>query len=203
MRVTENDEAMVSLSAAGIPFQIYDAVIPPSTDKDIFVREGVVYALRKAQISLTRMAPGAVLQVFYGYRSPEVQRQKYDEVRRSEGLENDFSEAAQERIHRYIAAPDVAGHPTGGAVDVLVVGPDGRIWDMGTPPHGLTEDSYVFSPYTEESAYRRRMILRRAMMVGGFAPFDGEWWHFSYGDREWAAWRKKAAAFYGPVARPQ
>jgi D-alanyl-D-alanine dipeptidase len=33
----------------------------------------------------------------------------------------------------------------------------------------------------------------------GFAPFDGEWWHFSYGDREWAYFYKKKNALYGQI----
>ncbi|MDR3125675.1 MAG: hypothetical protein LBU20_01195 [Candidatus Nomurabacteria bacterium] len=33
-----------------------------------------------------------------------------------------------------------------------------------------------------------RFSILKPMMSQGFAPYDGEWWHFSYGDREWAAW---------------
>jgi D-alanyl-D-alanine dipeptidase len=34
-------------------------------------------------------------------------------------------------------------------------------------------------------------------MRQGLAPFDGEWWHFSYGDREWAKYyEEEAAAIY-------
>ena len=34
-----------------------------------------------------------------------------------------------------------------------------------------------------------------AMVSEGFAPFYGEWWHFSYGDREWAAFYEKEALY--------
>jgi D-alanyl-D-alanine dipeptidase len=37
------------------------------------------------------------------------------------------------------------------------------------------------------------------MVAAGFAPFYGEWWHFSYGDREWAAVYGEPAALYGPL----
>ena len=44
-----------------------------------------------------------------------------------------------------------------------------------------------------------RGLLQDAMVAAGFAPFYGEWWHFSYGDREWAAFYYRPAALYGPV----
>lgn len=31
-----------------------------------------------------------------------------------------------------------------------------------------------------------RFLLQDLMLLVGFAPYYGEWWHFSYGDREWA-----------------
>ncbi|QQR69366.1 MAG: hypothetical protein IPI58_01405 [Alphaproteobacteria bacterium] len=34
----------------------------------------------------------------------------------------------------------------------------------------------------------------------GFAPFDGEWWHFSYGDREWAKYYGRSHAIYSQIA---
>jgi D-alanyl-D-alanine dipeptidase len=44
------------------------------------------------------------------------------------------------------------------------------------------------------------MLLRSVMLQAGFAPFDGEWWHFSYGDREWAYYYKKKYALYSQVS---
>lgn len=34
------------------------------------------------------------------------------------------------------------------------------------------------------------------MMLYGFAPYDGEWWHFSFGDKEWAFYYKKEATLF-------
>lgn len=43
------------------------------------------------------------------------------------------------------------------------------------------------------------MLLRDCMLTAGFAPYDGEWWHFSYGERDWAHYYKKPNAIYGQV----
>jgi len=47
---------------------------------------------------------------------------------------------------------------------------------------------------------KNRILLRYLLKKQGFAPYDGEWWHFSYGDREWAFYYKKKNAIYGQVS---
>jgi hypothetical protein len=38
------------------------------------------------------------------------------------------------------------------------------------------------------------------MVACGFAPSYRKWWHFSYGDREWAAfYNTPSGSLYGPV----
>ncbi len=37
------------------------------------------------------------------------------------------------------------------------------------------------------------------MLTAGFAPFDGEWWHFSFGDREWARFYGAENALYEQI----
>jgi zinc D-Ala-D-Ala dipeptidase len=55
---------------------------------------------------------------------------------------------------------------------------------------------HVFCDGLSEEQRNNRMLLRKVMMESGFAPFNGEWWHFSYGDKEWAAfWNKPHALF--------
>ncbi len=98
-----------------------------------------------------------------------------------------------------IASPDVAGHPTGGAVDVHLNGPDGEPLDFGTRIWDFSRDSYTFSPFISRDAWLNRQMLRAVMMQAGFAPFDGEWWHFSYGDKEWARYYDQPYALFGQV----
>ena len=37
------------------------------------------------------------------------------------------------------------------------------------------------------------------MLEEGFAPYDGEWWHFSFGDKEWAFYYKKDKALFNQI----
>ena len=43
-----------------------------------------------------------------------------------------------------------------------------------------------------------RLLLHDLMLENGFAPFY-ELWHFSYGDREWAAFYSRAKTVYSPL----
>lgn len=45
----------------------------------------------------------------------------------------------------------------------------------------------------------RRRLLCKVMNKEGFANYPGEWWHFSYGDQLWAAYRYKRYALYSSI----
>jgi D-alanyl-D-alanine dipeptidase len=137
----------------------------------------------------------------YGYRSPAVQRAAFMQQKTALGhaAEAVETDEIREAVHRMVAVPDVAGHPTGGAVDVMLVDGQGAMADTGTGMHDFDRDSYVFSPFIAKDAWRNRQTLREAMLIAGFAPFDGEWWHFSHGDREWASYYGMAKAHYDQI----
>lgn len=44
-----------------------------------------------------------------------------------------------------------------------------------------------------------RKVLCKAMQRAGFVNYPLEWWHFSYGDKMWAAYSGKRYAIYSIV----
>ncbi|MDD3040663.1 M15 family metallopeptidase [Bacteroides sp.] len=200
--VAENHEPMVSLKKSGVKFTLLDGLIPPSTGDDIFVRAGVSEKLKKAQLMIADLIDGCVLDIVYGYRSLAVQKNSYEEFRHiisNQPNPPTSEDELNEAIHRLVAVPEVAGHPTGGAVDVRIIDKDGKELDMGTPAHNFEKESYTFNPFLSKQVWDNRQKLRQTMLGLGFAPFDGEWWHFSYGDREWATYYKKPYAIYDQI----
>lgn len=194
--VQECKDLMVGLQDSEILVASFDLDMRSSSGEDIFVRSGVLGRLKRAQSWLDEFHAGVKLAVFYGWRDPEIQRESFEKIRRGHNLEGDDSPEALEIIHRSIAVPDVAGHPTGAAVDITLVDAFGKVVGMGTAPHDFSKDSYVGSPFISAEAWKQRHVLRSAMLSAGFAPFDGEWWHFSYGDREWANYYQRPHAIY-------
>ena len=79
--VVESGEKMISLREQNIHFSLPDGLISPSTGNDIFVRESVVEKLREAQSNLDKIMNGYVIDVVYGYRSLQIQKESYQKIK--------------------------------------------------------------------------------------------------------------------------
>lgn len=171
----------------------------------ILLREGVYERILKAHGELRKFNPDLTFDVRYGYRTDEIQRLYFNNALAA--VRGIFVQADEEelrdRAHWYAAFPDVAGHPTGGAVDLTLK--NTRLnaeLDMGIPVFGDGPSSrkiYFASPEISDVARSNRHILRAAMSTADFHGFAGEFWHFSYGDREWAHHKKAPNAIYAPL----
>ncbi len=174
----------------------------PYLGERMLLRSGVTERLRRAALRLASARPGARFRLVYGYRHPEVQRRYFEaHVARMTAQAPVLSaHEIQRRAHLLSAAPDVAGHPTGGAVDITITEPEGDL-DMGTAIADFSAGERIrtFAPVLTDRQRVNRQLLRKLLMEQGFAPFDGEWWHFSYGDREWAAYYEYPGALYDEV----
>ena len=169
----------------------------------IRVRKTVLEMLNKVDTLLKEINSNYQILVVYGYRSMDKQVKFFNEEINK--YKNDFDNELNlyEFVHEKIAVPTVAGHPTGGAVDVVIYDMNkNEIIDFGTKVHDYDDcKSYIYYDNISSSAKDNRMLLRKIMMQVGFAPYDGEWWHFSYGDREWAYYYKKDKYLYSQVEK--
>lgn len=166
----------------------------------IYIRDTIARKIAKIDRELSKQ--GFRLKVVYGYRHPEVQSKYFDARRKHLGSQYpELNEIELDRLtHNFVAVPSIAGHPAGAAIDLTVTDVEGNPIDMGTGIADYDNPKMIptFAKGLTESQYRHRVLLHDAMVAEGFAPFYGEWWHFSYGDREWAAFYNKKA-LYGPV----
>lgn len=196
--VNDNGEPMAELITS--PHLLVDQRYPdmrPVTGDKIFVRQTVKAMLGAVCLGLAEKDANLQLQVVFGYRSLNIQSKNHEKEKRK--LQNQFSGLDLiEAAHRRVAEPSVAGHPTGGAVDVQLAR-NGVPLPFGTNIRDFVLESYAKSPFIYPVPERNRVLLREAMIEGGFAPFDGEWWHFSYGDREWAKVCEKPEAIYQQI----
>ena len=169
-----------------------------------WIRSGALDRLRLAGRVLLRREPRLHLRVLETYRSLARQRKGYEHYLAEFGRTRPEldREALMEYVHLHVAVPDVAGHPTGGAIDLTLADESGAL-DMGSAYGDFSTPLYhAFAEGTTEAQRANRMLLRQVMVEAGFAPFTGEWWHFSYGDREWAAIWGRDAAIYEQLESP-
>src|ERR1044072_4607358 len=155
------------------------------TGETILIRDALAKKLAIINQELRKYGYG--LKVVYGYRHPTVQEQYFN--RRLKELRHEHPDLEKEALvkytHNFVAVPDVAGHPTGGAVDLTIIDKNGVELDMGTAIADYAEPEKI-QTYAEKLSSlqkKNRNLLHDLMIDQGFAPFYGEWWHFSYGDR--------------------
>ena len=167
--------------------------------QNIIVRKSVYKKLQDVNASLKRKKKykNCQLVVVYGYRGLDVQQEMFNDEQKKIKADNPSLSDIEitEMVHRRIAVPSVAGHPTGGAVDVIIYDfVNEQYLDFGTDIRDFsTKDRYYDSPFIKKSQKNNRLLLRQIMTTEDFAPYNGEWWHFSYGDKEWAFYKYQRA----------
>lgn len=151
------------------------------------------------------LPPHLRILVIEGYRSLDVQRQYFRDY--TNVLRRDHpgiaDAALYDMVSKWVAPPEVGGHPTGAAIDLTLQRIDGSHVDMGTVVNANDAESsgacFTGSAFITREAARNRAILCEAMTAAGFVNYPSEWWHWSYGDRYWAVVSRRPHAIYGPV----
>lgn len=137
------------------------------------------------------------------YRSPPQQRKCFNDY--YEECQKNYPELEKEELCgmtcQFVAPVEVAGHATGGAIDLTLM-KDGKEVDMGTeyndepsPPEYRTYSSC--DTISEEAAGNRR-LLTQLLTKEDFVNYPSEWWHWSYGDRYWGFIRN-CPSLYAPM----
>lgn len=201
----ESGEKMVNISNllkdCVCVYQQQDMI--PYVGRDLWVREIVASKLQLVSNELRESYPAYRLKIVYGFRHPNIQElyfKKRKELLRTEN--NEMSEEdLNELTNTMTACPETAGHPTGGAVDVTICTEFNDDLDMGTGISDFSDlEKIKFAcNYLSYEQKANRKLLQKLMISKGFAPYYGEWWHFSYGDREWAWFYDKPRALYRKI----
>ncbi len=85
-------------------------------------------------------------------------------------------------------------HNTGGAVDLTICYRDGAPLEFGSEFDEFGKEAYThfYEPMhglcknLNGPAYYNRRILYNAMLAAGFTNLPTEWWHYDYGNKNWA-----------------
>jgi zinc D-Ala-D-Ala dipeptidase len=209
LKVVDNGESLVDLreTCPGVRFEIAEYLRTPACktseyEDAFFVRETVAEMIAKVQGILPG---GIVLVIRCGYRTPEVQQRQFDIDYAKMKQENPTwtKQRLDHEIESRTSSVDIAPHCTGGAIDLTLVESSGKQLDMGTKMGDFVDGTHTYSEEISESARANRRILLDAMTGAGFINFPGEWWHFSYGAREWTAYTGNQESCYDIVERRQ
>jgi len=202
------------------PLEPAEHIALPDTLADNYLRESVVGKLKQM---LEYLPEDTSLLVLDGYRPLSTQsalfNTQYDvEVGRhpeifTEQESGDAEMTTMDTARQFYSIPSrdskrPATHNTGGAVDVTLADKEGKPLDLGVGFDFMgdqTENQYYekqldngvdLSEDELKRLFRRRVLNNIALKVG-FKLYDGEPWHFDYGN-QWGT-DLNSEAVYGPI----
>lgn len=132
-------------------------------------------SLVKAHQELKRRCPKCRFIVYDATRPMHVQQTMWNKVKGT-------SKA------KYVSNPANGGglHNYGMAVDISILGSNGKPLSMGTKVDHLgyeahidQEQELVSKGIITAQERKNRQLLREVMIYGGFKPLKSEWWHFN------------------------
>lgn len=142
-----------------------------------------------------KLPDGVYLKIYRAFRSKlAVYNTWNQEIERMERENPDMGRAQMLSIvNSKVSNPNASmgGHETGGAIDIALCDKNGNDMDYGTKYHEKYNTRYL----TKEQKENRR-YLTHLMKSQGFVKNPSQWWHFSYGDKMWAAYKGKKCGFY-------
>jgi len=104
-------------------------------------------------------------------------------------------------IEKYVAPATgkfASGHMTGGAVDIRLI-KNGRRVPMKSNKLTYQENALSVQPKLLKYLQKNREIMFKALLKSGLSNYPKEYWHWSYGDIQWAQRNKKKIAIYGVI----
>lgn len=161
------------------------------------------------------LPPGYRFVILDCWRPLKVQQSLFDILKDDfrKRYPSDSEEEIMNRTLTYVALPSrdsekPSPHNTGGAVDLSIVDEDGLLLNMGTDfddstlKAGTTYFEEKLAKGTELSpeeleALKNRRLLYNIMTSVGFTNYVDEWWHYDFGNQNWAWMSKNDHAVYG------
>lgn len=173
-------------------------IIDESTiEHPILLRKNV--ALKIYRIA-KQLPDGVYLKIYNAYRSRITIYNTWKEVVDEISRENPTMGRAEVlKLANFKASnpKSLGGHETGGAIDVALCNANGIEFDYGTKYHEKSPANKTKSKHLLKQHKENRKILLKVMKSQGFVNYPYEWWHFSYGDTNWAAYKgRRFGAIY-------
>lgn len=179
--------------------RLYAAYIAKNPSYEfVYVRKTVAIMLQQAAELLPKHV---VLIIRAGHRPLSVQKEVLEMVKADYLIRNpEATETEALQFARtFVSDPriKVPPHCCGAAVDVDALDTrTNQLVDFGCAVNTDDEIASLGTSRISNVQASNRSMLHEAMIAVGFAPFEHEWWHFSYRDQTWADFYKKTDTLY-------
>ena len=192
VKIVENHDQMVDLKDEADLF--FNDELQKA--QHVYLRQSV-----RDKLKSVNLPQGYYFKIMSAYRSLDEQKERWN-IKCKEMREKypDISEEELTiKVRALCADPrkGFGGHQTGGAVDITLCDENGNDYDMGTEYRDASPKIRTNSTDINAKQAQNRKILIEALDKLDFANYPFEWWHHSYGDRLWAAYRHHSHCIYG------
>lgn len=202
IRIRECDEPLVDILKYCPRARIALDKARIKVEKTAYLRLSVAKMLAQAERHLPR---GYSFIIRDAWRPSYVQSEIFfDFVRKAKKRFPDASEdKVIKEVEKYVApwkGVNASGHMSGGAIDLRVLDAHGRRLPMRSGRLGYKENALTDQPLLPPHLRRNRAILSAALRMAGFSNYPLEFWHWSFGDYQWAKRNGRKVARYGAVS---
>lgn len=175
--------------------------INPRRSEDFRIRATVYDMMKQAQKSLPA---GVHFMLFETYRTFQKQKTLWDNTNNQmKSFYPDLDAVSLMQLcENFTANPHDgigSGHQAACAIDITLCDGKGHEFDMGTAMHEKNEKTKTVVADLTPAQSQHRQLLKKALEDAGFINYPAEWWHFSYGDHQWAFLTGKKEAIYGII----
>jgi len=202
IKIKDNHEPLVDIKKYCPGIKINLGRDRMKIEKTAYLRRTVAEMLRIAQKNLPK---GMNFIINDAWRPQYIQAEIYfNFIKRFQKMHPKWTRGRIiKEVEEYVAdwkGVASSGHMSGGAVDIRVV--DRRGHKIPMKKRGLTYQQNALSDQKLLPTYiqKNREIMFSALRGSGLSNYPKEYWHWSYGDYQWAKRNKKKTALYGTIS---
>lgn len=202
LKIIDNSEPLVNLKKHCSKVVIAIDKRRMKSEKNFYLRKTVAEMINRAIAYLPR---GMTFAIGDAWRPQHVQEKIFAEFFNYAKKKNPNwnKQKIIKEISQYVApstGPLASGHLTGGAVDLRLI-KNGRKIPMKDRRLTYQENAQSIQPKLPKYLQQNRSIMFSALTKAGLSNYPKEYWHWSYGDSQWAKRNKKKNAIYSIIKK--
>ena len=198
--IEDDGSPLLSLKEAGLTLLYEPSFVE---NYQYLIREAIIPKIKRISEKLTEQ--NMTLAIRSAWRSFDHQQKIWEtHYQKAQKKNPSFTEEKLfKSLDNCVAPANQSTHSTGGAIDALIFDNESqKMLDFGSNKGWnirLGKKCYPYNPKITETAKQNRKLLLDLFHDEGFICYYKEFWHFDYGNSDWALQKNQEIAFYDTI----